>query len=59
MEKFLNYLEHTERLFYSAKRMGMTVPYSVDEINKSTKQIVEIQKTQNGYVDQLYGVEVK
>ena len=42
--------EHTERLFYSAKRMGMQVPYTVDEINKSTKQIVEIQKTQNGYV---------
>ena len=42
--------EHTERLFYSAKRMGIKVPYSEDEINKSTKQIVEIQKTQNGYV---------
>ena len=24
--------EHTERLFYSAKRMGITVPYSQDEI---------------------------
>ena len=42
--------EHTDRLFYSAKRMGMDVPYSKDEINKFTKQIVEIQKTQNGYV---------
>ena len=30
--------------------MGMDVPYSKDEINKFTKQIVEIQKTQNGYV---------
>ena len=42
--------EHTERLFHSANRMGMDVPYSEDEINKSTKKIVEIQKTQNGYV---------
>ena len=42
--------EHTDRLFYSAKRMGMEVPYGVDEINRSTKKIVEIQKTQNGYV---------
>ena len=42
--------EHTERLFYSAKRMGMNVPYSVDEINKATIEIVKIQKTQNGYI---------
>jgi branched-chain amino acid aminotransferase len=42
--------EHTKRLFYSAKRMGMNVPYSEDEINKSTKQIVEIQQTKNGYI---------
>ena len=42
--------EHTERLFYSAKRMGMDVPYGIDEINKATKEIVNIQKTQNGYI---------
>jgi branched-chain amino acid aminotransferase len=42
--------EHTKRLFHSAKRMGMDVPYSEEEINKSTKQIVSTQKTQNGYV---------
>ena len=42
--------EHTDRLFYSAKRMGMDVPYGIDEINKATKEIVNIQKTQNGYI---------
>jgi branched-chain amino acid aminotransferase len=42
--------EHTDRLFYSAKRMGMDVPYSKDEINKATIEIVNIQKTQNGYI---------
>ena len=42
--------EHTERLFYSAKRMGMNVPYTVDEINKATIEIVKIQKTNNGYI---------
>jgi len=42
--------EHTDRLFYSAKRMGMSVPYSIDEINKATKEIVNIQKTLNGYI---------
>ena len=30
--------------------MGMNVPYSTDEINKATKEIVNIQKTQNGYI---------
>ena len=42
--------EHTDRLFYSAKRMGMKVPYSLDEVNKATKEIVNLQKTQNGYI---------
>ena len=28
----------------------MNVPYSVDEINKATIEIVKIQKTQNGYI---------
>ncbi len=48
--KIFKLSEHTERLFHSAKRMGMNVPYSKDEISQSTNQIVEIQKTQNGYV---------
>ena len=42
--------EHTDRLFYSAKRMGMEVPYSISEINEATKQIVNVQKVKNGYV---------
>ncbi len=45
--------EHTERLFYSAKRMGITVPYSQKEINDACKNIVNIQKVQNGYVRPL------
>ena len=42
--------EHTDRLFYSAKRMGMNVPYTKEEVNKATRQIVNTQKTQNGYI---------
>ena len=42
--------EHTERLYHSAKRMGIKIPYSKDEINKATKKIVSIQNVQNGYV---------
>jgi branched-chain amino acid aminotransferase len=30
--------------------MGMDVPYSEKEINKATREIVNIQKTQNGYI---------
>ena len=42
--------EHTERLFYSAKRLGIKIPYSVDDINNACKETVSIQKVQNGYV---------
>ena len=42
--------EHTERLFYSAKRMGIKVPYTQKEINDACNNIVNIQKVQNGYV---------
>tara|TARA_A100001011_G_scaffold302101_1_gene315716 strand:- start:546 stop:1427 length:882 start_codon:yes stop_codon:yes gene_type:complete len=42
--------EHTERLFHSAKRMGINMPYSEEDINLATKKIVSVQKVQNGYV---------
>ena len=45
--------EHTERLFYSAKRMGISVPYTQEEVNNACKNIVHIQKVMNGYVRPL------
>ena len=42
--------EHTDRLFYSAKRMGIQVPYTKEEINEACKKIVNIQNVKNGYV---------
>ena len=42
--------EHTSRLFYSAKRMGIEMPYSEDEINIASKKIISTQKIENGYV---------
>ena len=42
--------EHTERFFYSAKRMDIKIPYSQEEINEATKKIVSVQKVQNGYI---------
>jgi len=42
--------DHTKRFFYSAKRMGITIPFGEDDINQASKQIVKIQNVQNGYV---------
>ena len=42
--------EHTDRLYHSAKRMGIKIPYSKDEINKAAKKIVSVQNVQNGYI---------
>ena len=42
--------EHTDRLFYSAKRLDMKIPYTVEEINEASKKIVSVQNIQNGYV---------
>ena len=42
--------EHTDRLFHSANRMDIKIPYSKEEINSACKKIVSIQKVQNGYV---------
>jgi len=42
--------EHTERLFHSASRMGIKIPYSQETLNQSCKEIVKIQKVKNGYV---------
>ena len=42
--------EHTSRFFHSAKRMGFEIPYSEDQINKASKNIIAVQKVENGYV---------
>jgi branched-chain amino acid aminotransferase len=42
--------EHTERLFYSASRLGFKIPYSVNEINEFCKEVVKVQNIENGYV---------
>ena len=48
--KIFKLSEHTDRLFHSAKRMGIELPYSKDEINLATEKIVAVQNVQNGYV---------
>jgi branched-chain amino acid aminotransferase len=41
--------EHTDRLYHSAKRMDIKIPYSKDEINSAIKKTVSVQNVQNGY----------
>ena len=49
-EQIFKLEEHTKRLFYSASRLGIKIPYSEDIINKSCRDITSIQKVKNGYV---------
>ena len=42
--------EHTERLFHSASRLGFKIPYTPELLNKACKEIIAIQKVENGYV---------
>ena len=42
--------EHTKRLFHSAKRMGIKIPYSEKEINNACKETILHQKVSDGYV---------
>ncbi len=49
-EEIFKLEEHTDRFFYSAKRMDIKIPYSKDEINQAAKKIVSVQNVQNGYI---------
>jgi len=42
--------EHTSRLFHSANRLGIDIPYNQDSLNRACKEIVKVQSVQNGYV---------
>ena len=42
--------KHTDRLYHSAKKMDIKIPYSKDAINNATKKIVSVQNVQNGYI---------
>lgn len=48
--KIFKLTEHSERLVFSASRMGFKIPYSVSDIDKFCKEVVEVQKIENGYV---------
>ncbi len=49
-KKIFKLEEHTERLFYSAERMDMKIPYTQDQVNEACKAIVEKNSIIDGYV---------
>ena len=40
-EKIYKLEKHTDRLFFSAQRMGIEVPYSKDEINNAQEETIK------------------
>lgn len=42
--------EHSERLIKSGELIGFSIPYTVEELDKATLEVVAKQKIQNGYV---------
>jgi branched-chain amino acid aminotransferase len=42
--------EHTERLFESARILGIKIPFTVEEINKACMDACEVQKYTDAYV---------
>ena len=42
--------KHTDRLFHSANRMGMEVPYTKNELNDAQEQIIRKMNITYGYI---------
>lgn len=42
--------QHTERLFQSAREMGFTIPYSIEQINEANYQVLNANKIVDGYL---------
>lgn len=45
--------EHTERLFYSARAIGMKIPYSQKQMNDATIELIQKNKVKSGYIRPL------
>ncbi len=49
-EKIYKLEEHTNRLFFSAQRMGIDVPYTKDEMNNAQEETIKKMNIKYGYV---------
>lgn len=48
--KIFKLREHTERLITSGKLLGFAIPYTVEELEKATKETIAKQGVENGYI---------
>ena len=48
--KVFKLTEHSARMHKSAELLGYKIPYSVEELDKQTKEIVRLNNIENGYV---------
>ena len=51
--------DHTSRLFYSAKRMGIKMPYSEKKLMMHLMKLLGYKKLKMAMLDLLFGEEVK
>ena len=49
-KKIFKLEQHTERLFYSAERMDLKIPYTQEQVNEACKEIVEKNSIIDGYI---------
>ena len=51
--------DHTDRLFESARLIGMKIPFSVSDLNDAQKEVVKINSLKNAYIRPMcfYGSE--
>ena len=50
-KKIFKFDEHIERLFFSAKILDLDLPYTKEDIKRSTSLIVNKQKINDGYIN--------
>ena len=48
--KIFKLREHSERLIQSAKLLGFTIPYSLEQLEQAQRDIIAKQNIQNGYL---------
>ena len=48
--KIFREIEHTERLHHSANTLGFNIPFSIDEICKIRKLVLDSNKIRDGYI---------
>ena len=48
--KIFKLTEHSQRLIKSGKILGFDIPYTLDQLNKATEEVVAKQNVTNGYI---------